>query len=211
MKFVICSDQPFCIVESEDFRDIILGIHPSNYPLELPGRNKMKDLISERYKLMREVLQEEIKTSDSRLNFVIDCWSSANGHSFQGVIVSWISNDWEIKTAVLDLTRVIGVHSGENLADHFIEVLDNFGIYDKLLTITTDNAGNMGTLFKHVDSIVQQRNQHQSPTGSDPQAQGNYFMIYRGVHSVVPFTYHILIFEYAFFLQKQNQLSLFQS
>lgn len=158
MKFVVCSDQPFSIVDDEDFIDLFTGVQAKNATLSLPGRTKMRQLINERFETSKTRLRDEFKLCEAKLIFVIDFWSSANGHSFQGVVVSWITNDWSLKSAVLDLTRVIGTHTGDNLGNHFVQVLDDYGVYGKLLSVTTDNASNMSSLFNRIDTIVNQRN-----------------------------------------------------
>lgn len=194
VKFVVCSDQPFSVVEDEDFVDLLNGTQGPSGAISLPGRTKMRQLINERYKLSKTNIQEELKLCDAQLNFVIDCWSSANGHAFQGVVVSWIASDWSLKSAVIDLTRVNGSHTGDNLGDHFVKVLDEYEIYGKLLSVTTDNASNMGSLFKRIDAIVNQRNEviYSNEQGNCCPLKLKYInisQIYRGVLYIVPYTY----------------------
>ncbi|CAG8756325.1 7349_t:CDS:2, partial [Dentiscutata erythropus] len=41
------------------------------------------------------------------------------------------------------------VYSGENIANKLYEILNNFGILNKILEITTDNASNNNTMFRY--------------------------------------------------------------
>lgn len=51
---------------------------------------------------------------------------------------------------VLDLDILEGSHTGKNLAYSFFNVGEEFGILDKLLGFTTDNATNYDTFFEHL-------------------------------------------------------------
>ena len=47
--------------------------------------------------------------------------------------------------------------TGEKLCEAFVATCDRFDILPKLLGITTDNAGNMGTLLAHLEGVYRDR------------------------------------------------------
>ncbi len=65
-----------------------------------------------------------------------------------------MSEAWEIKEVVLDLTLLMGSHTGKNLAEAFHRVLEDFGILEKLLAITSDNASNMDAFMREFSSLA---------------------------------------------------------
>ncbi|PPQ83589.1 hypothetical protein CVT26_001414 [Gymnopilus dilepis] len=55
---------------------------------------------------------------------------------------------------LLDLVEVPKSHTGLNLATEFAEVLESFGIKEKILSVTADNASNNDTMVKYLAKIV---------------------------------------------------------
>lgn len=68
-----------------------------------------------------------------------------------GIIGQWIDDNFELHQEVVGFERLREHHTGENMASIVLEVLGKYGIADKLFCITTDNAGNNGTLCKSLE------------------------------------------------------------
>lgn len=56
---------------------------------------------------------------------------------------------------VLGVKEVDGKHTGCNLAAYFLEILQSYGVEEKLFCVTADNASNNSTLAKELDSKLQ--------------------------------------------------------
>jgi len=69
-----------------------------------------------------------------------------------GIIGQWIDDNFELHQEVVGFERLRDHHTGENMASIVLEILGNYGIADKLFCITTDNAGNNGTLCKSLEA-----------------------------------------------------------
>lgn len=154
VKFIVNTDQPFSLVEDEDFKDIIHYITNQEYELKLPKRRAIRTLIHEAYTKEFEKIKTQLLENDSKISFSVDCWSSSNGYAFQGVVAHWITDDWQLQTVVLDLSIIEGSHSGANLAESFGNVLTRFEIWSKLLAVTSDNASNMTTFLKKLETLA---------------------------------------------------------
>jgi hypothetical protein len=48
---------------------------------------------------------------------------------------------------ILDLDLLEGHHTGENLAQSFLRILDDFQLTRRIMGVKTDNASNCDTLF----------------------------------------------------------------
>jgi len=68
-----------------------------------------------------------------------------------GIIGQWIDDNFVLHQEVIGFERLREHHTGQNMANILLEVLGNYGIADKLFCITTDNAGNNGTLCKSLE------------------------------------------------------------
>ena len=45
--------------------------------------------------------------------------------SIFGVTCHWITNDWVLQDVLLDAVEIEGNHSGINIGDHLIEIIEN--------------------------------------------------------------------------------------
>lgn len=72
-----------------------------------------------------------LKDYDGALNFATDAWTSPNHKAFVAFTVH-MEHDGVPISMLLDLVEVAKSHSGENLAEAFIKVLEDFGMKDKV-------------------------------------------------------------------------------
>lgn len=54
---------------------------------------------------------------------------------------------------MLDLTILNGSHDGKNIAAAFWDVLRDYNLLAKMLSVTTDNASNMDTMFEELEKL----------------------------------------------------------
>lgn len=152
--FIVCCDEPFTIVESPYFIDLIDYCSEGNEACKLFSAKTAKEDIDKLYIECKANLNETLQNNAGKVSCIIDCWTSSNQHPFQGVIARWITDDWELRNVVIDLTILHGSHSGINIAKSFWDVLLDYGIVEKLLSVTTDNATNMDTMFEELEKLA---------------------------------------------------------
>ncbi|KAJ6643111.1 putative AC transposase [Pseudolycoriella hygida] len=154
-EFIVCCDQPFTIVENPYFIDLVDFCSGGNEACKLFSAQTAKEDIDKMYVEFKTNAKKVLQSNAAKISFIIDCWTSSNQHPFQGVIARYISNDWELKSVVIDLTVLRGDHEGKNIANAFWNVLVDYGIVEKLLSVTTDNASNMDTLFDELERLFE--------------------------------------------------------
>ncbi|CAB4474251.1 unnamed protein product [Rhizophagus irregularis] len=128
IRWIVKNDLPFTCVESEDFRNMISL-------------------------LLASILQN----TSSKISFAINAWTSSNNFSFLGITAYWVTENWKLKSFLLDFIKLEGLHSGANIKDAFLKSLKNFNIESKILGVTTDNASNNITFLKAVESDLSQK------------------------------------------------------
>lgn len=67
---------------------------------------------------------------DGHLNFATDAWSSPNSRAYVAFTVHFEHEGVPV-SMLLDIVEVPKSHSGENLAEAFANMLEDFGISDK--------------------------------------------------------------------------------
>ena len=71
------------------------------------------------------------KEHDGAINFATDAWTSPNSRAYVAVTAHFEHKGVAI-SMLLDIVEVVRSHSGLNLAAAFANILDDFGISDKV-------------------------------------------------------------------------------
>lgn len=72
-----------------------------------------------------------LQEHEGKLNFATNAWTSPNHEIFVAVMVHF-EIDGVPMCMLLDLVEVASSHSGVNLAAAFVQILDSFGISEKV-------------------------------------------------------------------------------
>lgn len=62
----------------------------------------------------------------------MDAWTSLNCIPFLGITAHWITKDWKLEEILVDFHKLYGMHSGENLAEVFLESCNELNILSKV-------------------------------------------------------------------------------
>ncbi|KAJ5544026.1 hypothetical protein N7494_005305 [Penicillium frequentans] len=184
IRWVIQTRQPFTIVEHPAFKALIEATGAS---LPIKTADTLSNRIKEEFHSHRAYVKDELKRSSRTLALSLDVWTSENQIPIMGIIGHWISPEFEKRDELLEFTEINGPHSGENLAEVVLKMLDELDIAPKLLTITGDNAGNNGTLCDSLhDQLLKKYD------NDDDRFRIRPLMRFRGRQSFIPCLAHIL-------------------
>ncbi|OQD75278.1 hypothetical protein PENANT_c155G02862 [Penicillium antarcticum] len=75
--------------------------------------------------------------------------------AFMAVTGYFVDVDWEYQEVLLGFEPLSGKHSGVNLAEVLLKLLQKHQIEDRVFTITTDNASNNSTLITSIQDSLQ--------------------------------------------------------
>jgi hypothetical protein len=154
IKWIIKKDQPFTVVENEEFCEIVSYLRPN---ASLPSPTTVKRDILRLYEIQKQMVINLLQRSSGRISFAMDAWTSANFIPFLGITVHWIDENWKLQCMLLSLEPLSGSHSGENLSKVFVNTCNEFGILTKIQAITTDSASNNFTFAQHLENACQIR------------------------------------------------------
>jgi len=87
----------------------------------------------------RERVARMLQKYEGSLSFGTDAWTSPNHRAYVAVTVH-LEIDGRPLAMLLDVVEVAKSHTGANLAVAFARILKDFGIENKVLSITCDNA-----------------------------------------------------------------------
>jgi hAT family C-terminal dimerisation region/Domain of unknown function (DUF4413) len=184
VHWAIDTRQPFTVVEQASFRKMFdsAGI---NVPVKTADtlRNRIKD----EYHRYRDSVKQELNTTCRTVALSLDLWTSENQLAILGVMGHWLTADFEKKEKLLEFIEIEGIHSGENLSEVLVVMLEELEIAAKLLTITGDNAGNNGTLCEFLQTALLKEYDDE-----DHEFRMKPLMRFRGRGSFIPCLAHVI-------------------
>ena len=157
LKWIIKTDQPFSVVDNEDFEDLLNYLKKD---FTLKARRTIMRRLDELYDQKRHEMKERMNGFKSKFSLTCDVWTSKNQLSFFGFTVHYIDDDWQMKQELLAFKYLQGEHDGKSLSVAFIEVLEDFGIADRLLAVTADNASNNSTMMVEMGQYYKEHYPH---------------------------------------------------
>lgn len=137
---MICSDfQPLSIVENKGFFKYSKKLQPL---YSLPSRKLLSTkLLPEIYEEVKTKLQTTLN-SEQYVSITTDIWNSDSNVAYLTVTGHFIFNN-KLFSTVLSTRSLKSSHTGQNIANAIESVLNEWNIFDKVVTIVSDNAANM--------------------------------------------------------------------
>ncbi|EKG18607.1 Ribonuclease H-like protein [Macrophomina phaseolina MS6] len=87
----------------------------------------------------------------SRINISTDTWTGPNSRSYCGIVAHFIDQTISLRTLLIGLPRILGQHTGENIASCLLNCFREYEITERIGCFVTDNASNND---KAIDIIV---------------------------------------------------------
>lgn len=143
LAWIICNQQSFCVAEDERFRALIKGLDERYNP---PKRQTISARINQQYESKKVAVKDFLSTLGRKMALTTDTWSACTNQAYLSATLHWIDDSWQMRQILLDLIPLHERHTGRNLAETLMKSIRFFGIGNNIISITTDNAGNMDTL-----------------------------------------------------------------
>ena len=155
MSISLTPNQAFEGVDHPTFRAMLRYQRPSMLELDIPHRTLVSEDVMHKADLVQFCIGQHFKVSwipskssdnanvlfeniASEVLLTFDLWTSRSYDPYLGITAHYIDtpadrhSEWELKTVTLGYTVVEGNHSGANIAAHIIQVLDKYGLREKV-------------------------------------------------------------------------------
>ncbi|GJX12199.1 zinc finger BED domain-containing protein RICESLEEPER 2-like protein [Tanacetum coccineum] len=142
---IIKHNYPFKYVEHEATRQLHKFLHRDAAPI---CRNSAKKDVIAIYEREKTKLKAMLEKVSSRISFTADLWSSITNDGYMALTAHYVDETWVLRKKVLNFRIVPPPHSGKMLAFVLVIFLSEWGIENKVFTITLDNA-------KYNDNLVE--------------------------------------------------------
>lgn len=137
VRMIVFHEFPFRIVEYEGFKRFLAALNPA---FKLMSRTTIKnDCMAEFHKQGLELL-EVLKNSPSRVSLTADLWTSNQELGYICITCHFVDNTWKLQKKIIKFASIATPHDARNLLNVMLKTIQDWGIEDKIFTITLDNA-----------------------------------------------------------------------
>jgi hypothetical protein len=133
----------FRSIEDPQWRQLALMQNPL-FPL--PSATTMRTRLDQKRVVIEENMLSRV-VPGSKIALSLDCWSSGTRVAFMGVIANYVDSKWNLIEELIGFEHLTDIHSGEALAIVVNNLLLRYQLTDRIISITTDNASNNGTMM----------------------------------------------------------------
>nr|XP_027122429.1 zinc finger BED domain-containing protein RICESLEEPER 2-like [Coffea arabica] len=133
---VLAHEYPFAMLDHEIFNKFMKAVSP--YYIKISRQTVKKDCIST-YELEKKKLMSLLKEV-SKISITTDLWKSNQKIQYMVVTGHFIDFNWMLQKRVLNFCNVPPPHTGVIIADALNKCFNEWGIENKICSITVDNA-----------------------------------------------------------------------
>ncbi|KAJ5337448.1 uncharacterized protein N7506_005470 [Penicillium brevicompactum] len=163
LKLLSLSGLPFRFIEHADFRDVIAYARLAPIQPQIPSAKTMRSRLRGYVKEQQQSILKQLPPS-VKLSLALYCWKSPFGQAFMAVTGYFLDQHWEYREILLGFEPLSGSHSGVNLSEVVLKLLQQHEITDRVLAVTTDNATNNKTMISSIQESLQSLELNDSST-----------------------------------------------
>ena len=117
----------------------------------------------------RAMVMKSVLPAASSVYLTSDIWSGNAKEDYISVVAHYVSADWELQKKVVGLRLIDVSHSGENIADRISSVVEEFGLIDKVFSVSLDNASANSRAYEILQPMFfSYLGSYPAPTRDDP-------------------------------------------
>ena len=149
LLWIIHSNIPFSMTSDNHFRALMQYLNHANRIPRSPTTVKLR--IITHFGQLEPQIADLMKEATTQIHLSCDGWTSPHQTmAVIGVIAHFTSRAGVRMNPVIVLRTLEGSHTGANMAEIVMEVLQEYGIEEKLGYFVRDNASNNDTLVGHL-------------------------------------------------------------
>ncbi|KAK1589032.1 hypothetical protein Q3G72_029823 [Acer saccharum] len=153
---IVCNDLPFQFVEWTWIRRIIEYLSSD---VTLVSRNTAKADVMKMFLREKSKIKTMLEHAPGRICLTCDLWTSINTDGFLCLTAHFIDRNWVLQKRVLNFCVMYPPHDGVSLSQKINTWLHEWGIGNKIFSITLDNASSNKAF---VDILKTQMNLHKA-------------------------------------------------
>jgi hypothetical protein len=170
-------DLPLGIGETQAWSDYIKNAHNPLFK-SVTRQTTTRDL-AKLYAEQREMLMKDVLPAASSVSLTSDIWSGNAKEDYISVVCHYVNKEWEIEKKVVGFRLINCKHTGDNIADSIANVVEEFGLIDKVFAVTLDNASANSRAYDLLGPVLfGYLGSYAAPTREDPN-KVKYFLVHQ--------------------------------
>ena len=117
--------RPIRMVEGEGF----LNYLEPGYKVSC--RKSITSIIHRKYEIAKHKLKDKLEREANSIVLTTDIWTSSTTEAYITVSAHYISTEWGMISCVLETPDMPNRHTGQNIADKLVEIVEKWGIIEK--------------------------------------------------------------------------------
>ncbi|XP_059415495.1 uncharacterized protein LOC132151405 [Carassius carassius] len=143
-KMIYMDYEPLTKGEREGMRYFAQIAQPGYTP---PCNNTIRDTLMPHALIELENKLSALLKHCNGLSVAIDIWTSRRGHSFLGIVASFIDENFKCHTVLLSCEQIQAHHTAKHIYEKYEEVLRRWNVQHGVIRVITDSASNMVKAF----------------------------------------------------------------
>ncbi|KAG6988733.1 hypothetical protein FOFC_20727 [Fusarium oxysporum] len=148
VDWIIVEDVTFRQASSERLRWLIANGGELASQLLPEHHTTVCSWIRQTFESRRQIIANLVKNATSSVHLSFDLWTASNGCNYVGIVGHFVDSNGEKRDVLLGLPRLVGPHSGENIAPYVKGVIDQYEMGSKLGYFMLDNAESNDTCLE---------------------------------------------------------------
>uniref|UniRef100_A0A2N9FMH9 HAT C-terminal dimerisation domain-containing protein n=1 Tax=Fagus sylvatica TaxID=28930 RepID=A0A2N9FMH9_FAGSY len=138
-KAIIKHNYSFISVEHEGNRDVHSYLNPD---VKHISRNTAKADVLKVHRKEKDNIRNMLKSIPGRICLTSDLWTSITTEGYICLMAHYVDENWKLKSIILNFCHMPPPHTGIALSEKIFKFLKDWGIEEKVFSITLDNAYN---------------------------------------------------------------------
>lgn len=136
--FLARAELPLTFADDEAFEEFIKTAFCPQF--KKVSRNTTRSNIMKYFFTLRQTLIEDFKTFTATISCTSDLWEGCNKNGYLCVTAHYVDADWVLQKRIIGFRLCPYPHNANAIFSTIMEVFTLYGIENKVLTITFDNA-----------------------------------------------------------------------
>ena len=122
------NQRPIRMVKGEGFLNLMNYLEPE---YKIPCRKSITSTIHRKHEIVKHKLKDKLEREANSIALTTDIWASSATEAYITVSAHYISTEWGMISCVLETPDMPERHTGQNIADKLVEIVEKWGIIEK--------------------------------------------------------------------------------